>query len=469
MDKGPTKKDQMVSNVHFIFEECARFLKAFENRGFKDIDRNDALFSIPHPSGQGSMICGRQAYRRLDGLAAQAAQHSGIAGRVNVETVRRPLAQILVDRFINEKRDVNSAQVESALSAAARWAKRKCADRTYLVPCHLMWLQEPYELRIGPVLFKSRRSFRKLMMQKIKEQYDRKAAHEKDKWSRTLMSDCLRYYRSFGWVAEVQIQNCDEETSGELARRAVASALDCLHLVLGQRATYEMRIGGPRLTRDRRAVLTMTIAGVVMPRISIGGPGQVGFREGWSDVLEREDFKRMFTLCGVALEAAVNPDLIRPLSRRFLDAALWFGQAVREESPAASAVKYVTAIERILMTEEKDDISRIVSDRLSAVCAYAYEGQQGGRDRADWYSDVRLAYGLRSKLVHGSMSPSSEEVYRGVSLGAKLCEAALLAVLVPWAERGLRDDTVTSRRLAEWFGRVIAAAPPLTAPMSQLP
>ena len=148
------------------------------------------------------------------------------------------------------------------------------------------------------------------------------------------------------------------------------------------------------------------------------------------------------------MELAVDPALNRSLSQRFLDAAQWFGEASRDKSPSTRVVKYVTALERMVMTEEHDDISRLVSDRVSAFCFDKPE------DREEWRAKVKKTYDLRSKLVHGSISPRSDEVWQGVLVGAQLCEITLLRVLNEFGVDGLKEDKFSSRRLGEWFNKV---------------
>ena len=67
---------------------------------------------------------------------------------------------------------------------------------------------------------------------------------------------------------------------------------------------------------------------------------------------------------GVAIENGVNALKPMPLARRFLDAAAWYGEAVRDEFPASRLVKYVIAIERIVATSKNEEN---LSDTLKAV------------------------------------------------------------------------------------------------------
>ena len=331
-------KDSLVEDVRFIFSEVERLYAVIRDQGTKSIPKEDAFCHLPDLQHPGFFVlCGRAADTKVSELARQAARRAGIERRVSDTNVKKHLRRVLARKFMVEKRPVETAQVERSLSEAARLASRDCKTTTHFIPCHLMLVQEPQTFSIGPVRFTTRKRFRAEIAKALW------AERSKLRRDRKIIQDAASYYRSFGWVAEVSIPKCDKETSEVVAQRAITSALDCLHLLLGPAHSRKMRIGGPGLAHDKRGGFKITESGLDL-QASYGGPGQVGYDKDWFELFEREDYGKALRFCGLALEAAVDPDLDRPLSRRFLDAAAWFGEAVREESPAAQVVKYVTAL-----------------------------------------------------------------------------------------------------------------------------
>jgi hypothetical protein len=162
--------------------------------------------------------------------------------------------------------------------------------------------------------------------------------------------------------------------------------------------------------------------------------------------------RRYLDLLGIALENLINPNLERPLSRRLLDAIYWFGEAVRETSSAAKIVKYVTALERMLMSREHDDIAKIVSDRSAAFCWIG----DSGKSLETWRNETLSLYDLRSRLVHGDMSPLSLDVFTGVHVAARISRMAILSAMNHFAENdGLRQRKVPNKRLARWFDSIV--------------
>ena len=106
------------------------------------------------------------------------------------------------------------------------------------------------------------------------------------------------------------------------------------------------------------------------------------------------------------------------------------------------------------MTQEHDDISSVVSRRCAAFCLTF------GIDRslAEWKSDATKLYNLRSRLVHGDMSPLTPEVQEGAYLGANLARQTILSVMHHFGTDGLNAERVSTKRLAKWFDAVVAAS-----------
>lgn len=445
------KKDALVNDVRFILDECDRLNKVVQHGGLRTLSQHDLLSSLPHPSGVGSVLCGHSAAVKVTELAEEAARRGNLTRRIELTTLRTEISRLIVSRFIKEKRPLNVTQLDRLMSSAVKKAQSQCMTLTHLIPCHLMSARDPERFSIGPVTFHNRASFRRLLLKKAG---DRDRMHNDDKAKSThvrfLLAHAIRYYRNFQWVAEVEIVNCDFDTSKALAEEVVTAALNCLHMLLGTSWTGRMRVGGVNIRSDHRAMLTLSPSGELEPTLSSTGFGEVTFPDGWFAKLLDSNFEYWQTLFAVALESIVCPELERPLSRRFLDAAQWFGEATRDEGPATRTIKFVTALERMLMTEERDDVTSLVAERVAALC---FNTEVGSRDV--WREKTRAAYDLRSRLVHGSISPRAPEVRRGASVAAEVAEAALLRAIEAFGVEGLQAKSMTSKRTSEWFRRLL--------------
>ena len=228
----PNAKQELVDDVHFIFSEIARF-RALERQWFETKSpppelREGYLWELPHPTEKHSKFpCGRAGMARLEGLARHAADRAGIGNQIDILTIRTPLAKALIRRFVLEQREIGISQIERALSEAARIARRSLGTMTHYVPCHLMAAQSPDEFVVGPVRFLNQKSFRRVIAQRLWQN------RSENRGVAGYLGDVTKYYKSFGWVAEVSIQQCDEKLSEKTATQAVTYALDCLQLFFG--------------------------------------------------------------------------------------------------------------------------------------------------------------------------------------------------------------------------------------------
>lgn len=443
------KSEKFRDDVIFVFDETERIMTQLRE-GLHPLSKRDIFYDLPLPTGRGNWICGYEAGKRIEGLAEEVLRRQKMENRVALSTAYNATRDALTKYFLQEGRDIDISQVDRAINVAGKAVASSCKTRTHYLPCHLMATKDPDKIEMGPVTFRQQSSFRKYIVAKSCA-YRNEGTADRRGWRRKLLSDAIKYYRNFQWVAEVEIENCDEKISESIAKRTVTSALDCLHILFGGESTDRMRVGGPGLSKDVRGQFIEMDTGELYVSSSWGSMGQAEFRAGWSTVLEQSKWQDHLRLCGVALEAIVNPDHKRPVSRRFLDAANWLGEAARETYPAAKIVKYVTALERMVMTDEKDDIATLVSERVSALSA-AF-GMIDDRDACR--KNAKHIYDLRSRLVHGNLSPTAAEVRRGCGLAAKLGSATLLSALHALGEEALRHDNVKTRQLAAWYDKVV--------------
>lgn len=438
-----TSKDELVAGVAFVLAEVERLQQLVRASGGAALARGDAMHWLPDPRGTGyHIVCGRAAAERLVLLADHAARGAGIAKQVEPKSVARELRRIVSQRFLSGEREVSLGDVEAALAEAAKRAAAARKTRIHFVPCHLVFVEYPPEFAIGPVRFLTRSHFRTRLAGAL---WANRADLRRD---HRFVRDLITYYDSFRWVAEIEIPSCDGKTSEGRAIEVATRAIDCLHLVIGPGYSRKMRVAGPNLTRDLRGSFSLSGDDLGLQG-SYPSAGQVGFEPSWfADLEAHNDWARVLALCGRALEAAIEPDRARPLSHRFLDAIHWYGEAVRDPNPAARAVKYVTALERMLMTEGANEkIAPTIAERVAALCC-----EQGSlASHRQWHADAQTAYALRSKLVHGSLSPTSPRIMEALGTVARVSQYGLIGALTLLGEAGLVDAKASSAKLARYY------------------
>ncbi len=447
--------EDWVADVNFVLSECVRFQQEVDRIGLsawlKNASRSDAMAHLPHPSGKGSLLCGIEAIRRLEQLSNVAIRNSDALGTLTIDRVYQALRTLIVHRFIRDQRPLNVQQVQKALAAAVREAKRARYDATHFIPCRLASTSEPDQFSIGPVVFRSRAAF----FARIRPQVD--ALAERGKATETIeTNDWVRiesYYGAFDWIGEVRIRNCDPDISEERARQAVTAAIDILQVVFGASYTERMAVGGPTMANDRRVHMQLGRDDELQLSWSWRATSPVALPD-LRDLLANSEVAFLLGSGGQAIEAIIDPALDRPISRRLVDAASWYGQAVREEFDAARIVKAVTALERLLMTEDVADIASTLSARGAAL-AWRPTSRF---DFDEWKGRLKKAYGLRSQLVHGSLSPFDQEVHLRSDWCVWLSQEVLRAAFGAWRAVSGLDRRVLDSDLSTWFGQLVKNA-----------
>jgi Apea-like HEPN len=445
------RKQAAVADLDFVLSECARVQQLLRNTRPSEFSKLGPLSSLPSPSGPGGIPCSVEAVQRLHDLSATALQHSDASGTIEPEKVFRAFERIVVQRFVDEQRALDEAQVERALAAAIKEAKRSRLDAMHIIPCRLMRVKSPRDFSIGPVKFRDLASFDEQMEPLYATYLETGETPQQVEIGKLLLPAARHYYEGFTWVAEVKVLNCDPGISEERAYLAVTAALDCLHLLFGGRQSKRMSVGGSRMAEDRRAHLYLDADGALQVSTSSNATSEVGFKDDWSGLLDRPDIAFFLRAAGKAIEPLTNPAIDRPLGMRFVDAAAWFGQAAREMSDAGRIVKAVSALERLVMTGKCDDIAELLSQRAAAVCYDPERIELFG----DTVAKVKKAYDLRSELVHGSISPFAAKVKDSAPVTMHLIERALCGGLGFFESELLLDRCCTNAQLAAGFSRLL--------------
>jgi hypothetical protein len=455
-----SRKAEWVADIEFVFAECLRIQNAISDAlktkppSLKDLPREDMWGDLPGPGGKGPLTCGQAANQRLWRLAEQAVKYSDAVGTIEIDPVHKALGKILVQRFVTERRDIDEKQAERALSSAVKEAKRSRMDRTHYVPCRLMYSKSPSSFAIGPVTFHASERFNELMASHFESHGRRDGEDWQKEHDAQMLADARHYYDGFTWVGEVKILNCDGGTSLARARLAVTGAVNLVHVLFGAAHTRRMDIGGPRLETDRRAHMSLDPKFGLYVSCSWDSTSAVGFPDDWGKFLEGDDMAVLLRGAQKVLETIVDPAVKRTLGSRLLDSAAWFGDAVREESPAAQIIKAVTALERLVLTSEHEDIKKTVSQRGAAI---RYDPADA-KTFEELESDLAEAYVMRSRLAHGSLSPFDPDAAAFAPACLHRIEQVICWGLGLFESHGLFDRELTNRQLAEGFDDLISFA-----------
>lgn len=378
---------------------------------------------------------------RLDALARRylASSPEG-RGRIDpaafAEMVRREIAV----RFVERDREPDPTQTGRMLAAALRRAGRDVEDRTHFIPCRLFDGDGPAGLAVGPVAFQRTPAFQAARADAIAADPELAALIERD-------------FASWSWIAEITVRGCDRSVSRERALSAVDGALDILRLYAGaDRAGMLGRAGAPALPAVPVPALWTDPQG----RFHTAHEGPAAPADGPSllRLLHESEGRDWLGRCGETLRPLGDPSLDWPLAARFREAASWYGQGVAESAHAARILAFVTAVERVIVAADHADLWRTVA-RRAAILADAAEG--GGI--AEWQARAASVYEIRSRVVHGALSPFAPQIAAMDPAAAALARAVLCGALAFFESLGLAGAGLSAGRLEAEYRALEARNP----------
>lgn len=352
--------------------------------------------------------------------------------------------------------DLSPSQKDAsrAVSAALRVAERTCETRTYFTPMHLGFAKTPETIAIGPVSLWPKDAFYRRVKPQLRDIRKMEAALPRDQRS---LAAAKSYYDGFDWVAEATIADCDPVLAGAQADRLVQHAMDFIHVILGSKGSSRMRAGGPSFSTDRRGGFTVDHAGKLGTSWSVHWPGN-NLPDTWWDDLVRGGVEPILKAAGACIEARYRRIKPSPLALRLLDAATWYGEGVRDTLPASKVVKFITAIERLLVTEKDNDLAETIANRGAGLMDRPNE-----RNFENLRTRLKKVYHLRSRIVHGTYSP---KMIPGLAVGLDEADDLSSRIIVEAlmffaAGDGFNLAGVSDRRLAkiydgvaEWVQRI---------------
>lgn len=453
---SPSRK-QLISqsqrDIETICRQVLRFLKMSPKEQISCFKQNplDALCEIKLSNGKGNLICGPIAKERLYRLAERVIDFEPtLTHRISIESLKKIVSDEFAKSILEEGCEINASTTEQLLVDSANKAKQSLQITEHYLPCVLFHNGGPNEFEIGPVTFSRTAIFFRKHKQSIKKSVEHSInaniAHtnklveqgfsrerlatpaQSRQWIRNLKARAIRNYRCYPWVASVRIVNCDQSVSEERASQLVDIALNVIRIFLGADNTKRLRLACSKGDAQRTAHM-WSGDDLLHVKVSSRGMGQVGFNN-WHEALTEDGGRELLGVFGSALIQLADPMEPSGLHERFIDAINWFGDAAIDTRAATSLVKYTSAIERLYFGKRHDRHAKVFGRRVSDVL-----DAFGCGDKHTYDKSV-VVYDARSKLLHGAISPRSEQVRKqareaeNIARMSVLCAARLYPMIL---------------------------------------
>lgn len=434
--------------IAFVLSEAVRFLR-MDIADLRKRSLQDHFSQLPHPGGIGHLTIGAVAESRLREIVDVAITRSKFSGRLDAELVLETLKKEIVRRFTAEN-EVSVKEADRAVGAAIRHASKSIETLTHLIPCNVTSDTQPASFEIGPVTFRRKEiaiQYVDAALERYKD-YHKSLDKSNARTINKLANDARGYYGSFDWIAEVKIPHCGPKSSRAHAQRIVQLSLDCLHLLTGAHSS-KMRMGGQKFQVDIRSTIEITDAS--LPRLSTSiGWNSPSFGQDWLTTITSQGADRLIRKMGIAIQYGADISSPSPLGQRFLDAAAWYGEALRDYFPASRLVKYVTAIERILTTKNEKNLSETIAARGAAILMAGGVGTFA-KDR----ERLKHVYDMRSRIVHGSLSPNDRGLLKTLQDAESLSRQIILSSLPFFGAEHLKKRKYSRKSLDSNYANLV--------------
>ncbi|WP_148299097.1 HEPN domain-containing protein [Acetobacter okinawensis] len=448
------------TEIEFVFQQ----LHKFNPRGLiikhdHFLPPNQIFGSLPHPNG-GWVTCGLEADLRIMKIVEEHLSNLKGSSQLDWDSVLVAFRKELSDRFIGQRLPISGNLIHRAINNAVKVAERERKTITHWIPCHLVANDNPALIHAGPVTFQRISNFMQDLqpelaryINELSSDQDRRCLEGIDgdrpvskKQREDLVDKARRYYEHFDWVAKVTISNFASRPSADRAGLCVQAALDVFRFFLGRLSGHSidtethgiLGIEKAQFTKIKNEKLDISLyQALTVPRLN---------DEAWSGLIAFIDPQKP-NLVDSLLKTLMSGDTPPPLSKRLLDSLNWFGQAANETSPGAAITKFVTSIEQIVQGGKKDQdgsVTKQFCDRAAAFCVIT------DNSKFDyWHTELKQLYGLRSNIVHGSISPQSFTLNRNIREAEKLAKRVICGAMTFFEQLDIHSEKWKTNQLNE--------------------
>jgi len=394
-----------------------------ESLRFDDSDKALNAFNSPYlERANGELVfIGPIAHEIMEQLIEGALSYLSLDSVIDRDDFKEVVKQSLV-KLLEESPD-SRIKINDLLHSVKTEVDKGTSDCVVIVPfVGSALLEKGASITIGKVKIYSRDIFTTAHAQKILGKF----RSESDSYE----VDALRHYENFNWFIEVPIDNVYSSSLRD--RHALNTATLIMNLFMLQYSSLDMNqmaVGFNIPTNNDSYTI----------EVVSGGETQTKSVTTWRGVVTDERFlerflehhRNHFEILEKAVLLQLDHVNYYPFFQRFADSLYWYGDARREENSTVSMVKLVTALERLLMFNEKNISAKIQS---RAVALLIHTGVIERSKAIEYQEAIRTAYKLRSDILHGKLSPTQFIKMKSLINTSVICKDVILTFLMYMSE-----------------------------------
>lgn len=411
---SPSEKlvGQSVKIAKKIARQIVRFQKMSHKELFAHFNGNkfSSLCSLKTPTAE--LFYGLDGSRFFLDLARVLILYAPeLKQKINLDKVVVAVKKSYSIQFIVDGRPIENETIKDMFDFALEDIKSDFKKYTHYIPCVFFIHSSPDDFFLGPVRFvRSTALLSKTLPMEWHNHGD----------ENTLEQRSIKYFKEYPWVACVEVESCDFDASFEVAVFTCTTALNAIRVCFGSEATKLVRLSTESSEELRSAKIWASSDGKFECSHSSTFKSPYGPLN-WYEYLNEQDGGRIKSFFGDIIHQVCALDDFSELSGRLIDSVNWFGDACLERSPAASIVKYVTAIERLYMASKDFGVKERFISRVSKILS---DFELSTSDIAR--QDALKVYDLRSTLVHGGTSPRAGEKILPTAKAEELARGCIL-------------------------------------------
>ncbi|WP_321394213.1 HEPN domain-containing protein [Emcibacter sp.] len=347
------------------------------------------------------------------------------------------LSKRVVDLFLLEmavhKKTMNQSLADSIINKSRNNILKELAPTTHFYPCIITDDKVSDEFNFGPVTFYTKDRFL--------ENYEHEFRTDENN---KLHTKALEYYSQFPWIAKVFVPQVEIEKSRQMSKQAVIYALSVIKLILEPHAGKRIKLCGGtenpymaefKILNDQPYAMITSTAKYISADDKL------------SNILH-ENLDRISNLSGQLLSFFLSGEEVALIYQRLLNSIWWFGDAVSEISESAKIVKYVNAIEAIVITDDNKTTAQFnnrVLGLVTPVREYLFD------DTMKLDKKISKLYDLRSKLVHGRKSPIDTKLAENIFFAHDLASKVIISSFYWTSMIAEKDHNMTIKSIHKEF------------------
>ncbi|MEZ7197737.1 hypothetical protein [Pseudodesulfovibrio karagichevae] len=413
----------LVEKALFVVNEINRIQAAIQKSrdAWKELDQWDVFADVPHPSGRGTLICGREAHLALCDIVRAYGCNKYKNQNVDISTIIKPFKKEFSKRFLSGELELNERYLSRVLHRVFQKAVDELVATTHFFPCRLYIPKDSDSIHIGPVQFKPASQFWKEYRNNRDSSIEQNVQDVLGNWKKlsdegypnvsnsyedalqlieSLEKDVLEGLEAAEWIASSEVAPSSPNISRQIAQDNVETAIAIMKLAFGADFSQMFEVGTPP-------------SGLTTPKLTmIDGKYEYAMSKQWNNRSEPKNFREvihsnqvqfLFGQVACLLKAKSNHDQLDDLSVKLIYSLNKFSEAVRGISPEYSVLNYVIATETMLLPKKRDDndITKTYAYRAAALAA------EKDDDFSDLYTLFMKAYAARSAIAHGNIEASS--------------------------------------------------------------